>query len=83
MGFGEEDLWNSAPEDTSAAEEEPPTTVDPVAMMTTTPTTSEPAAPPRARVFSILSHQYCDQDTKPVQWRSCPAAASSMVTADC
>lgn len=24
-----------------------------------------------ARLYSILSHEHCDLDTKPVQWRSC------------
>lgn len=59
--------------------EEASTTVDPMEMTTTTTTT----LPPRGRVFSILSHQYCDQDTKPVLWRSCPSSMASPTTADC
>lgn len=25
----------------------------------------------KTRVYSILNHDFCDKDSKPVQWRSC------------
>lgn len=47
-------------------------------MTTETQITTTTQTPPRvARVFSLLPHEYCDADTKPLQWRSCPSAQSS------
>lgn len=34
----------------------------------------QPGSTTTARLYSILSHEHCDLDTKPVQWRSCHTA---------